>query len=157
MANPAGAPLREFHPLELILARLRGWHRTMAVNPTIWFGSNRVHTETTVLAQLKKASRIALQPSVVVKSPPIFFDGPAEFTESAHRVCGSTPIRSDQPEFLEWTCPRPFPKPLVEEWSPLHKRTTILSLCVSVRFEKACCWCFEKIANFFLSFSLLSE
>jgi hypothetical protein len=24
-------------------------------------------------------------------------------------------------------------------------------LCVSVRFEKSYCWCFEKIANFFLS------
>jgi hypothetical protein len=46
---------------------------------------------------------------------------------------------------------------LVEEWSLLHKRTTIFSLCVSVRFEKAHCWCFEKIANFFLSSSLLSE
>jgi hypothetical protein len=28
---------------------------------------------------------------------------------------------------------------------------------ISVRFEKACCWCFEKIANFFLSSSLLSQ
>jgi hypothetical protein len=27
-------------------------------------------------------------------------------------------------------------------------------LCVSARFEKVYCWCFEKIANFFLSFSL---
>jgi hypothetical protein len=27
-----------------------------------------------------------------------------------------------------------------EEWSLLHKRTTIFSLCVSVRFEKACWW-----------------
>lgn len=31
------------------------------------------------------------------------FCGPAEFTESAHWVCGSTPIRSDQPEIPEWT------------------------------------------------------
>jgi hypothetical protein len=26
----------------------------MAANPIIWFGSNRAHTETTVLGQLKK-------------------------------------------------------------------------------------------------------
>jgi hypothetical protein len=46
---------------------------------------------------------------------------------------------------------------LVEEWSPLHKRTAIFSLCVSVRLDKSYCWYFEKIANFFLCFSLLSE
>jgi hypothetical protein len=30
----------------------------MAVNPVISFGSNRAHTETTVLAQLKKSQQI---------------------------------------------------------------------------------------------------
>jgi hypothetical protein len=34
----------------------------MAVNPTIRFGSNRAHTETTVLDQVKKTSRTALLP-----------------------------------------------------------------------------------------------
>jgi hypothetical protein len=33
---------------------LRGRHRTMAANPVIRFGSNRAHTETTVLGLLKK-------------------------------------------------------------------------------------------------------
>jgi hypothetical protein len=33
---------------------LRGRHRTMAANPTIRVGSNRAHTETTVLDQVKQ-------------------------------------------------------------------------------------------------------
>jgi hypothetical protein len=52
MANPGRARLREFHPLELILARAAPHH--MAANPTIRLRSNRAHTETTVLGQLKK-------------------------------------------------------------------------------------------------------
>jgi hypothetical protein len=76
---------------------LRGQHRTMAANPVIKLRGNRAHTETTVLGQLKKKA----EPRYSLRQLPdhcqFFCDGPAEFTESAHRVCGSTPIRSDQP------------------------------------------------------------
>ena len=36
---------------------LRGRHRAMAANPVIKLGSKRVHTETTVLGQLKKSQQ----------------------------------------------------------------------------------------------------
>jgi hypothetical protein len=51
MADPERARLREFHPLELTPARTAP---CQGANPVIKFGGNRAHTETTVLAQLKK-------------------------------------------------------------------------------------------------------
>jgi hypothetical protein len=76
---------------------LRGRHRAMAANPVIRFGSNRAHTETTVLDQVKKSQQNRATALGSCQITAKKNDGHAEFTESAHRVCGSTPIRSDQP------------------------------------------------------------
>jgi hypothetical protein len=66
----------------------------MAANPTICLRGDRGHTGTTVLSQSTEKkpaeSRYSLR-QPVVRSPPIFFDGPAEFADSAHRMCEFTP------------------------------------------------------------------
>jgi hypothetical protein len=139
-----------------LLGSLRRRHRTMAANPVIRLGGNRAQPHTGHGARSTK--KRPAEPHSCLREPSDHcqtFCGPTEIAGSAHRAFGFMPPRSHEPEYLEWTRPRPFPKPLVKEWSPLHKITTITSLCVSVRFEKAYCWCFKKIANFFLSYSLL--
>jgi hypothetical protein len=73
----------------------------MAANPNPRLRGKRAHTQTTVLDQLKKSQQNRATAFGSCQITAIFFDGLAEFTESAHRVCGSTPIRSDQPEYLE--------------------------------------------------------
>jgi hypothetical protein len=76
----------------------------MAANPVIGLRSNRAHTETMVLGQLKKSQQNRATAFGSCQITGIFcfcFDGPAEFTESAQRACGSTPIRSHQPEYLD--------------------------------------------------------
>jgi hypothetical protein len=137
----------------------------MAANPNPQLRSKRAHIHTAVLGQLKKtqqnrapawSTRVAATPQGNV----LWARGICRISSprAAHRVFGFMPARSHRNlNISNERAQRPFPKPLVEEWSLLRKRTTITSLCASVRFKGAYCWCFEKIANFFLSFSLLSE
>jgi hypothetical protein len=73
----------------------------MAANPTIRLRSNRAHTETTVLGQLKKKTA---EPRSCLRELPDHcetFYGPAEFARSAHGVFGIIPARFHQPEYLE--------------------------------------------------------
>jgi hypothetical protein len=139
---------------------LRGRHRTMAANPIIWFGSKLAHTETTVLDQLKKSQQNRATAFGSCQITAKKNDGPAEFTDSAHRMY-VTLLPSDliNLSFSSERAQGHFLSP----WSKsgaFYTKEPRYYLCVyqSVRFEKAYCWCFEKIANFFLSFfSLLSE
>jgi hypothetical protein len=73
----------------------------MAANPVIKLGGDRAHMGTTVLGLLKK--KPAEPRSCLGKLPDHreAFCGPAEFTDSAHGGGEFTPIRSDQPEFLD--------------------------------------------------------
>jgi hypothetical protein len=84
-----------------LLESLRGRHRTMTTNPIIRFGRKRAHTQTTVLGQLKKSQQNRASALSSCKIPAKNNDGPADFAGSAHRMCGSTPIRSHQPELLD--------------------------------------------------------
>jgi hypothetical protein len=130
----------------------------MAANPIIRLGSKRAHTETTVLGQLKKSQQNCATAFESRQITAKRFVGPRNLSDQLMwgvqvyaRLIPSTWIsRLNAPKAT-------VAKLLVEEWGLLHKRITITSLCVSVRFEKAYCWCFEKNANFFLSYSLLSE
>jgi hypothetical protein len=102
MANPARARLREFHPLELILA-MGGTVPWWPTRSLVWTVSKRAHTETTVLGQLKKSqqNRAPACESRHITDHRETFCGPAEFAGSAHGVFGFMPARSHQPEYLE--------------------------------------------------------
>jgi hypothetical protein len=75
----------------------------MAANPNPRLGGNRAHTETTAPDQVKKKQQNRAPAFCLGELPDHreTFCGPTEFTDSAHRMCDFTPIRSDQPEFLE--------------------------------------------------------
>jgi hypothetical protein len=72
---------------------LRGRHCTMAANQVISLGGDRAHTETAVLGQLKKTQQNRATAFGSCQITRIFFygPGPAEFTDSAHRVCEFAP------------------------------------------------------------------
>jgi hypothetical protein len=132
--------------------------RTMAANPNPRLHGNRAHTETTVLGLLKKSqqNRAPAWGSCQITGTRIV--APRNLPD---QIIGCSGLCSLDPISLNISTGRAqghFLSPWSKSGAFYTKEPRYsLSLCASVRFEKACCWCFEKIANFFLSFSLLSE
>jgi hypothetical protein len=63
----------------------------MAANPTICLRGDRAHTGTTVLGLLKKSQHNRATAFGSCQITVIFFYGPAEFADSAHRMCEFAP------------------------------------------------------------------
>jgi hypothetical protein len=128
----------------------------MAVNPAISPGGNRAHTQATVLGLLKKSQQNRAPAFESRQVTAKRFVGPRNLPDQLIGCLGLCPLDPISLNISTERAQGHFLSPWSKSGASYTKRTTIFSLCVSVRFEKAYCWCFEKIANFFLSFSLLA-
>jgi hypothetical protein len=130
----------------------------MAANPKLGLRGNRAHTQATVLGQLKKSqqSRATALGSRQITGKR--FMGVRNLLHQLIECLGLCPLDPINLSFSTERAQGHFLRPWSKSGAFYTKRTTIFSLCVSVRFEKAYCWCFEKKRQLFLELlSLLSE
>jgi hypothetical protein len=119
---------------------LRRRHRTMAANPVIWLGGNRAHTETTVLGARSTKKKNQQNRAPAFESRQITAKrsvSPRNLPDQLIGRSGLCPLDHIGLNISTGRAQGHFPKPLVEERSLLHKRTTIFPLC-STRSSRPC-------------------